>query len=79
MLKNIPTTVAACLMGKRPQWVRVRIRRGLLNFGVAAQNSSGRWSYWISQKKFQDETGYTEQDIIHAAEKLGVKLHWTTD
>ena len=53
---NIPISVAAKLMGKSEQFVRVGLQRGILSFGSAVKTSS-KYSYYISPKLFEEYTG----------------------
>ena len=67
-MKIIPE-VAARVMGKNPQFVRIGLQRGLLPFGVAMQtngNPRSRHSYYISPEKFMSYTGATEAEIDKA-------------
>ena len=77
MIKKIPPILAAAMMGKNPQFVRIGLQRGLLPFGVCATNSNARrprYNYYISPKLFMDYTGFTEDDIQTVAGQLGVTL-----
>lgn len=74
MIKRIQPQLAAELMGKTPQFVRVGLQRGRLPFGTAVKLKEGRfsrYSYYISPAQFMSYTGYTEAEIIAAAEKGG--------
>ena len=68
-MKIIPE-VAARVMGKNPQFVRIGLQRGLLPFGVALQvderNPRSRHNYYISPEKFMSYTGATEAEIAKA-------------
>lgn len=56
---NVPVTVAARVMRKDPQFVRLCIERGLLDIGVAVKmEGSSRYDYYISPFKLWRETGY---------------------
>lgn len=67
---KITPEIAAKIMGKCPQFVRIGLQRGLLPFGVAMQtnerNPKSRHSYYISPEKFMEYTGATVADIEHA-------------
>ena len=69
MLKVTPE-MAAKIMGKNVQFVRIGLQRGLLPFGVAQQVDESRpkcrHNYYISPKAFMEFTGATEQDILDA-------------
>lgn len=54
--KNLPVEVAAKIMGKSKQFVRVGLQRGLFPFGSAVKLSS-RWTYYISPQKFYEYVG----------------------
>lgn len=48
--KNVPPIVAAKLMDKRPQFVRIGLQRGLLPFGIAVK-AKVRYDYYISPER----------------------------
>ena len=52
---SVPT--AAKLMGVTQQFIRVGIQMGTLPFGWAVKICGGRYTYYISPKKFTDHTG----------------------
>lgn len=56
-LKNLPVEMAAKLMGKGKQFIRVGLQNGTLPFGYAVKVSGDRFSYYISPKKFTEYTG----------------------
>ena len=74
-IRKVVPQLAAAMMGKDPQFVRIGLQRGLLPFGKAIETGSNgrvkRYSYYISPKQFMDYTGFTEADIIAAAEAGG--------
>lgn len=78
MIRKIPPLLAATMMGKGPNFIRIGLQRGLLPFGVCDQSNEkarhGRHNYYISPKQFMDYTGFTEDDIRAAAEREGVIL-----
>jgi hypothetical protein len=77
MIRRIQPQLAAAMMGKTPQFVRVGLQRGRLPFGTALKQKEGRfskYSYYISPAKFLDYTGYTEEDVLAAAEKGGFSV-----
>ena len=78
MIRKIPPILAAVMMGKGPNFIRIGIQRGLLPFGVCDKSNEkaqhGRHSYYISPKQFMDYTGFTEDDIRATAEREGVTL-----
>ena len=75
MIRKIVPGLAAAMMGKDPQFIRIGLQRGLLPFGNAIltvnRGRIKRYSYYISPKAFMDYTGFTEADILAAAEKGG--------
>ena len=54
---NLPVPVAAKLMGKNPQFIRIGIRSGSLPIGRAVKTSENHYDYYISPVKFAQETG----------------------
>ena len=77
MIRKIPPILAAAMMGKGPQFVRIGLQRGLLPFGRCDKSSDsprGRHNYYISPKLFMDYTGFTEADILQRAAQEGVQL-----
>lgn len=74
-IRKVVPQLAAVMMGKDPQFVRIGLQRGLLPFGKAIETGTKgrvkRYSYYISPKQFMDYTGFTESDIIAAAEAGG--------
>lgn len=56
MIGNIKIKLAAQLMGKSEQFVRIGLQRGLLPFGIAIKMSS-MWTYHISPQKFYEYMG----------------------
>lgn len=57
-IKRVPVCVAAALMGKTDQYIRIRMQRGLI------QISPSRYDYYISPKLFMEYTGATEEAIV---------------
>lgn len=53
---NLPVTVAAKRMGVSPEFIRVGLQNGILDFGYAVKISS-RYTYHISPKKFAEYVG----------------------
>jgi hypothetical protein len=77
MIRRIQPQLAAIMMGKTPQFVRVGLQRGRLPFGTAVKRGGGRtarYSYYISPAQFMSYTGYTEEDVLAAAEKGGFSV-----
>ncbi len=56
-LKNVPVDMAAKLLGKSRQFVRVSLQRGIAPFGFAVKLSGERFSYHISPKKLEEYIG----------------------
>ncbi len=48
---------AARLMKKSEAFIRIGLQRNILPFGYAVKTSKERYSYFISKKKFIEETG----------------------
>lgn len=63
-IKRVPVCVAAALMGKTDQYIRIRMQRGLISIGSAAKISPSRYDYYISPKLFMEYTGATEEAIV---------------
>lgn len=57
--KNIPVEVAAKLLGKSDQFVRIALQRGLAPFGFATKISGNKYSYHISPALFTKYQGGT--------------------
>lgn len=55
--KNIPVEVAAKLLGKSEQFVRVALQRGLAPFGFATKITGQKYSYHISPKLLEQYQG----------------------
>ena len=72
---KITPAVAARVMGKNIQFIRIGLQRGLLPFGVALQvnesNPKSRHNYYISPGKFMNYTGATAEDIEKAQTEVG--------
>lgn len=56
MNNRLSVKEAARLMGTSPQFIRLGLQQGKLEFGRAVK-TSGRWTYWISSEKFTEITG----------------------
>lgn len=57
--RNVPIAEIAKAMGKDAQYIRVALQRGLLNFGIAMKmENSSEFSYYCSDRKVWEETGY---------------------
>lgn len=66
----VPVTVAAEVMGKDPQFVRLALIRGLLPIGMAMKidEESNRYNYYISPKLFWEYTGYVYEKALKKAQ-----------
>lgn len=64
--ENVPVSVAAKVMKKDQQFIRQGIILGFLEFGVAfKKEGSSQYDYYISPKKFWEETGYIYNGTEH--------------
>ncbi len=54
--KNVPVFIAAEMLGKSEQFIRIGLQQGILPFGKAVQLSS-KYSYHISQKLLEEYMG----------------------
>lgn len=75
-IKNVPVSVAAALMGKDPQYVRIRLQRGLMTvhgevIGHADKCGGRRYNYYISPPLFMDMTGATMEEIAEETRRQG--------
>lgn len=60
---NVPVSVAARVMGKNPQYVRLALQQGLVPFGFAIKGRGDRYVYYISKKQFEEYTGVALQEV----------------
>lgn len=78
MIRKISLQLAAELMGKDYNFIRIGLQRGLLPFGSALKTHvgapHGRYSYYISPKLFMDYTGFSEEEIINLAKRRGYSI-----
>lgn len=78
MIRKISLQLAAELMGKDYNFIRIGLQRGLLPFGSAlkthAGNPRGRYTYYISPRLFMEFTGCSEEEIINIAKKRGYSV-----
>lgn len=83
---SVPVAVAAKVYGRDASWVRAGIVSGWLPIGRATRDGKlittieemdskfGRINYYISPKRFYEDTGYVwkgEKEVDSAAEKRG--------
>lgn len=62
--RNVPIAEIAKAMGKDAQYVRIGIQQGILKFGTAMKVGDSReFSYYCSDKKVWEETGYFNKNI----------------
>ena len=61
-MNKVPIQLAASLMGKSVQYIRIGLQRGLLPIGTAIETKPGRYSYYISPKLFQEFTGIDPEE-----------------
>ena len=57
---NVPVNVAARIMRKSPQFVRIGLQRGILPIGIAFKTSARneQYDYYISPRLLADFTGF---------------------
>ena len=57
--RNVPVIVAAKIMGKSPQFVRIGLQRGILPIGRAMKTNdhNEQYDYYISPKLLTEFTG----------------------
>lgn len=68
--RNVPVNVAAKIMNKSPQFVRLGLQRGILPIGKAMKTNdhNEQYDYYISPKLLAEFTGYeidTEKEYDH--------------
>ncbi len=57
--RNVSITEIAKAIGKDPQYVRVGLQQGILNFGyVLKLEDSNEFNYYCPDRKVWEETGY---------------------
>ena len=55
---NVPVVVAAQVMGKPAQWLRIMLQQGRLPFGFAEKNAGSTvYNYYINQADFEAYIG----------------------
>ena len=61
--RNVPITEIAKAIGKDAHYVRIGIQQGILKFGVAMKmGDSNEFSYYCSDRKVWEETGYFNEE-----------------
>ena len=78
-IKNVPTMVAAAILGKSNQAIRCGLQSGKFPFGVAITTNPNRkprpcYTYHISPVKFKEYTNCTDEDIFRYAKKFGCEV-----
>ena len=68
--RNVPVRVAAKIMNKSPQFIRIGLQRGILPIGKAMKTNdhNEQYDYYISPKLLAEFTGYeidTEKGYDH--------------
>lgn len=62
--ENVPVKIAAEVMKKDKQFIRQGLVQGILTFGVAfKKDGSDQYDYYISPKRFWEETGYIYRGV----------------
>ena len=62
--RNVPITEIAKAVGTDAHYVRIGIQQGILKFGVAMKmGDSNEFSYYCSDRKVWEETGYFNEEI----------------
>lgn len=57
--RNVPIAEIAHATGKNPQFIRIGLQRGILNFGYAFKNDgSSEFTYYCPDKQVWEATGY---------------------
>ena len=58
--RNVPVNVAARIMGKSPQFIRIGLQRGILPIGRALKTNdrNEQYDYYISPRLLAEFTGY---------------------
>ena len=79
-IKNVRVSVAAALMWKDPQYVRIRLQRGLMTvhvevIGHADKMGGRRYNYYISPPLFMDMTVATMEKITEETRRQGKAMY----
>ena len=61
--RNVPIREISKAIGKTPDIIRYAINEGIFHFGVAIQSESGSISYYCSDKRVWEETGYFNSEL----------------
>ncbi len=64
--RNVPITEIAHATGKNPQFIRIGLQRGILNFGFALKNEgSTEYTYFCPDKLVWEATGYFNDKAVY--------------
>lgn len=67
--RNVPIAELAKALGKDAQYIRQGLQQGILKFGYALKvEGSSSYSYYCSDKKVWEETGYFRK--VDSCEKV---------
>lgn len=62
--RNVPIAELARATGKDPQYLRVGLQKGILNFGYAfKKDGSTEFNYFCPDKKVFEELGYYNEKV----------------
>ena len=68
--RNVPITEIAKAIGEDAHYVRIGIQQGILKFGVAMKmGDSNEFSYYCSDRKVWEETGYFNGEAKKAGKR----------
>ena len=73
VIMKISPKLAAKVMKKDGQFIRIGLQRGLLPFGKAMKGKK-QFNYYISPKQFMDYTGASEEEIRSIAKKFDLAI-----
>ena len=71
MVRKVPTDVAAKVIGKAVDFIRLGLQQGRFEFGTAVQTGKNRWSYHICPKKLAEYSGFPLMLIERMCEENG--------
>lgn len=62
--RNVPIMELSKAIGKDPQFIRIRLQKGILKFGFALKkDNSTEFNYYCPDKKVWEETGYFKGEV----------------
>ena len=74
--RNVPITEIAKAIGKDAHYVRIGIQQGILKFGVAMKmGDSNEFSYYCSDRKVWEETGYFNGEAKKQGKEKALSHH----